>query len=80
VVGAPTSFGPVSYTLTASVGEVRAELDAPASSHLALRLRLPRGERIAGVTLDGRLWRRVNGDTIDLTGRTGEHTIIATLD
>ena len=80
VVGAPTSFGPVSYTLTASVGEVRAELDAPASSHLALRLRLPRGERIAGVTLDGRPWRRVNGDTIDLTGRTGEHTIIATLD
>jgi hypothetical protein len=57
VSGAPTSFGPVSYSLTAATGSVRMRLEVPdrvRPRRLLLRLRLPRGERISGVTLAGR--------------------------
>ena len=52
VTGAPTRFGPVSYTLTASAHEVRVRL-APLAKRpgsILLRLRLPVGERIVSVS------------------------------
>jgi hypothetical protein len=54
---APTSFGPVSYSLTRTAGEVRVEVDVPPSAQLEslkVRLRLPGSTR-----------------TIDLSGRRG---------
>jgi len=76
VIGAPTTFGTVSYTLRASDDVVRASVEVPRSlalRTLKLRLRLPFGERITQVLLDDRPYRRfdpANG-TIELTGRRG---------
>jgi hypothetical protein len=73
---APTSFGRLTYTVAAKEGEVDAWVDVPGSRSLRslkLRLRLPRGERIASVAVDGRRNRRVDPSTgtIDLSGLHG---------
>jgi hypothetical protein len=51
VAGAPTGFGPVSYTLSASAHEVRVHLDQLSNRprSVELRLRLPAGRRIRSV-------------------------------
>lgn len=72
----PTSFGPVAFTLEASEGAVRASVTVPERAPpraLMLRLRLPPGQRIAGVMLDGRPYERFDRTTgtIDLSGRRG---------
>jgi hypothetical protein len=79
---APTSFGPVSYTLDATRTSVRVRLEVPARAaiqSLRLRLRLPRGERIVQVVLAGRPHLRFDpaSQTIDLTGLTGTVTLTA---
>jgi hypothetical protein len=74
-----TSFGPLSYSLTASGDAVRVQLDVPArlNGALRLRLRLPPGERIGEVTLDGAPFERTAGpDTLDLSGLTGHVELI----
>ena len=73
---APTSFGLLSFSISASRGSVRASVDVPSGGHLRslrLRLRLPRGVQIVGVDLDGRPDKRVDRGTgtIDLTGQVG---------
>jgi hypothetical protein len=73
----PTSFGLLSFSLGASRGTVRASVDVPPAENLRslrLRLRLPRGVRIASVDLDGRAYTRVDRATatIDLTGQVGQ--------
>ncbi len=53
---APTSFGPVSYSIERHGTIIRATVDAPASPSLRslrLRLRVPAGERLAHVELAG---------------------------
>jgi hypothetical protein len=71
VRGAPTSFGPVSYSIARSGNTVRAEVDAPPGRPrtLRLRLRLPHGVSITGVEVDGRAgnWDRLG--TISLPNR-----------
>jgi hypothetical protein len=70
VTGAPTRFGPVSYSLDASAHEVRVQLDAPPRARkLLLRLRLPAGRHIASVA-PRRAFDRATG-TIDLSGVRG---------
>jgi hypothetical protein len=69
VTGAPTRFGPVSYTLTASAHEVQVHLDVPRARKLLLRLRLPAGRRIASVTPRSSFDRATG--TIDLSGSAG---------
>jgi hypothetical protein len=56
VSGAPTAFGPLSYSLTASAHEVRVHLDplAKRPRSIELRLRVPAGTRILSVTPRGR--------------------------
>ena len=65
-----TSFGPISYTLTASEGSVAASIDVPDREplrNLRLRLRLLEGERIRAVFVDGvRQTRPIDGATIVL--------------
>jgi hypothetical protein len=67
VAGAPTRFGPVSYSLAASSHQVRVHVDAPPGARsLLVRLRLPGGRRIVAVT-PRRPFDRSTG-TLDLTG------------
>jgi hypothetical protein len=73
---APTSFGPLSYSIEAARGSIHVALSVPGRDpvrRLRLRLRLPRGNRIAAVALGGRPFRRFDAatETIDLSRRTG---------
>jgi len=55
---APTSFGPVSYTVSRRGRSIHVTVDAPRTPPLRLRLRLPTGERVthvAGVGFRARL-------------------------
>jgi hypothetical protein len=49
---------------------------------LRLRLRLPEGRGIGGVTLDGHPYRRFDAraETIDLSGRTGRLSLVVRVD
>ena len=76
VQDAPTSFGPISFSLTPTWGSVHASVAVPVATRprtLQLRLRLPRDTQIASVLLDGRPYSRVDNQTstIDLSGETG---------
>jgi hypothetical protein len=76
VTGAPTSFGPISFTIDAGVGSVSMSVEVPQSAALRtvrLRLRLPGGERMTGITLNGEPFRRFDPktETIDLSGLSG---------
>jgi hypothetical protein len=78
---APTSFGPVSFSMRSSDDGIHVTIDAPKRSSLAtlsLRLRLPRGKHIGAVTLDGRPYNRVDvrRETIDLSGRMGRLELV----
>jgi hypothetical protein len=76
VKSAPTSFGPISYTIDAGVDLVSVSLELPPSTALhtlRLRLRLPSGERMTGITVNGARFRRFDAksETIDLSGLRG---------
>jgi hypothetical protein len=73
VTGAPTSFGPVSYSIARAGDVVHVGVMAPPALTLKLRLRLPTAERISSVELGGTPvpFERSSG-TIDLSGRRGE--------
>jgi hypothetical protein len=67
--------------MESSDDRVHVTVDVPARSSLgtlALRVRLPRGSRITGVTLDGRPYARFEAqtETIDLSGRTGRLDLV----
>jgi hypothetical protein len=73
VDNAPTSFGRLSYTLSATADSVHASLDLPASAELRtqkLRLRVPGGRDLTQVLVAGRPYGRFDAHTgtIDLTG------------
>lgn len=73
---APTSFGPISFELQAAKDSVRVSIDVPrraALRTLSLRLRLPGGNRLSTVALDGRPFRRFDPQTatIELPRRAG---------
>src|SRR5262249_1199660 len=82
VKNAPTSFGPVSFTIHADVRSLAITVDEPTRSTprtLALRLRLPAGIRLTGVTLGGHPYAGFNArtGTIQLP-RTGRQiTLVA---
>jgi hypothetical protein len=82
VSGVPTSFGPVSYSIWAGSGAVRVAVEVPdrlRAKELTLRLRLPRGVRISGVTLAGRKFHRLDAAhaTLDLSGLSGSLELVA---
>jgi hypothetical protein len=73
---AATSFGPLSYSIETEARTIRVSLEVPSRGPLRtlkLRLRLPRGNRITSVFLNGRGYRRFDArtETIDLSGRRG---------
>src|SRR5205823_5795176 len=82
VRAAPTSFGPISFSLRSLAGEIDASIDVPSRLPLrsvSLRLRLPAASRIAGVTLNGRPYARVDRRTatIELPARAGHLELVA---
>jgi hypothetical protein len=82
VRNAPTSFGPVSFSIAAAARTIAVTVTEPARARpraLALRLRLPAGSRLTGVTLDGRRYTRFDSrtGTIELPRTGGEVTLVA---
>jgi hypothetical protein len=83
VRAAPTSFGPLSYSLRATQTAINTSIDVPARAprdlRLRLRLRLPRGSRVTGVELAGRRYPGFDArtETIDLPARTGRIQLVA---
>ena len=80
---APTSFGPVSYSIDARSDTIRAVVDAPARpapKTLKLRIRLPRGQHVESVTVnDAPLVLPAGetlGETLDLSGLGGRLDVI----
>jgi hypothetical protein len=73
---AATSFGHLSFSIETEARLIRVSLEVPRRASLRtlkLRLRLPRGNRIRSVALNGRSYRRFDAraETIDLSGRRG---------
>jgi hypothetical protein len=80
VRAAPTSFGPVSYTLVRSGSAIDASLVVPAGSKCRLRLRLPAGEHLSRVLAGSQRVAFDRGGTIDLGSRHGAvevHAVVA---
>jgi hypothetical protein len=78
---APTSFGPLSYSIDARARAIRVRVNVPARtppSTLRLRLRLPDGQRITGITRGGRAFHAFDPgtETIDLSGLTGRIDLV----
>jgi hypothetical protein len=71
VRGAPTSFGKVTYTLARHASTIDGELVLPAGSRARLRLRLPAGDRLLRVAIDGKLVAANRSGTLDLGDRDG---------
>jgi hypothetical protein len=66
VRNAPTSFGPVSYSIAAGARTLAISVTEPKRSRpktLSLRLRLPAGARLLGVTVGGRRWTKFDAKT-----------------
>jgi hypothetical protein len=76
VTAAPTSFGPVSYSLERTGSTIAVELTLPPRANARLRLRLPAGEHIGSVSA-GKLDRVTS--TIDLRGHDGRLALRATV-
>ena len=68
VAAAPTSFGPVSFSIARAGSRIDVHVDAPPGAQVRLRLRLPPGERIRSVSL-GSL--NAASGTVDLGSRHG---------
>ena len=77
VHNAPTSFGPLSYSIERKGDSVHVEIEPPASPTLRLRLRLPNGERIVHIEPSAPYNARTG--TIDLPGRRGPIELSATV-
>jgi hypothetical protein len=82
VRAAPTSFGPLSYSIRSSRDDVRVSVDVPQRAplrSLSLRLRLPRGASLTDVLLDGRPLRGFDPrmETLELPVRPGHIEIVA---
>jgi hypothetical protein len=75
-----TSFGQLSYALDAGATSVRASIDLPSgfTGPLRLRLRLPGGQHLGVVTVNGKPTTHFVGpETIDLSGATGHVDVVA---
>jgi hypothetical protein len=75
-----TSFGKLSYTIDSGTLAVNAGIDLPPgfAGPLRLRFRLPPGERLGTITVNGAAFHGlVDADTLDLTGYTGHVDVVA---
>jgi len=66
---APTSFGPVSFSLARRGGTVQGRVELPPrATRTKLRLRVPRGVRVRSVVANGRALRVDAHGTVELSG------------
>jgi hypothetical protein len=79
VTDVPTSFGRVSYSLTRTGTTIAGDLHLPRSPEARIRLRLPAGEHLARVVVDGTSVKPGRADTIDLGTRHGTVELQATV-
>lgn len=79
VRAAPTSFGPVTYSLTRQGSIIQGRLVLPANAHCRLRLRLPAGERLARVIVGSTPVVASRAGTIDFGARRGSVLVRATV-
>jgi hypothetical protein len=81
VRAAPTSFGPLSYSLRATATAIHASIDVPvrAPRALRLRLRLPQGSRVTRIELNGRPYSGFDRstETIALPTQPGTLQLVA---
>src|SRR5262249_10295114 len=81
VRSAPTSFGPLSYTIATGKRSVRVTLTVPSGPlrDLRLRLRLPDERPLRAVSLNGRHFFHFDArtETVDLSGQTGTLSLTA---
>ncbi len=84
VSGAPTCFGPLSYTIESALanGRVRAEVRLPDRDPIKsvrIKFRVPGTKAMASVTVNGEPHDRVDREAgvIDLTGMSGELSMVA---
>jgi hypothetical protein len=79
--GLQTSFGTLGFSISSSTTFARVTFvvpDRPTPRHITLRLPLPGGKEVGGVTLGGRPYGRVDRSTgtIDLSGETGSLELV----
>jgi hypothetical protein len=82
VRGAPTSFGPVSFTIASARRSTSVDVRLPKRAGVTvvrLRLRRPHAQRISRLYLDGRVYRRFDraSGTINLSGHSGRVVLTA---
>ena len=79
---AATYFGPTSVLYTGSEHEITAQVKGPRRNppkEIRLRFRHPQARPLASVTMNGRPWRRFNGEWVTLPGDSGVVEVIARL-
>jgi hypothetical protein len=79
VRAAPTSFGPVTYSLVRHGTTIVGRLVLPANAHCRLRLRVPAGERLERVLVGSTPVAANRAGTIDLGTRHGSVLVRATV-
>jgi hypothetical protein len=77
VADVPTSFGPVSYSLSRRKSSVEIHLILPKQAHARLRIRVPHGERVTSVSLGSRRLPFAATATVDLRTLHGAVTLRA---
>jgi hypothetical protein len=79
VRGAPTSFGKVSYTLVRHGATIAGRLVLPPGCRCRLRLRVPAGQRVGSVAVDGSPVAVSRAGTVRLGARRGPVVLRATV-
>jgi hypothetical protein len=75
-----TYFGDASILYHGGAGSIAADLRAPTRNpprEIRLRFRVPGGRPVAKVTVNGQLWKDVDGDWVLLPGNIGNAAVIA---
>ena len=79
VADVPTSFGPVSYSLSRRKSSVEIHLVLPAHAHARLRIRVPAGERVTSVSLGARRLHFSAAAMVELSAFHGSLALRATV-
>ncbi len=75
-----THFGVTSVLYTSGPNEITAKLDGPTRnppSQIRLRFRTPESEPLNNVSVNGKRWRKLDGDWVILPGNIGAAEVVA---
>jgi hypothetical protein len=77
---AATYFGPASVLYTATENQVSAKVSGPTRNppeQIRLRFRTPGQRPLQAVTVNGKVWKKTQGDWVLLPGNVGEAEVVA---